>query len=293
MVLEMLMSSRNATLTSWWKLLAIGAIYATVGIIIAAWVFPQYASMVMVFLTVLGMAYLMHEIVLKEEEYDEENDHTPHDILIHHGQALMVFMLLFFGMLIAYTFWYAALPWVNTTESGIFANLDIRTVFAAQNDTVQRITGQSFTGAATGLTEWFMVILLNNLGVLLFSFLFGFFYGYGGIFVLSWNASVIAAAAGSTFKNALAGGLSIPEKIWVFFASWLAYMPHGAFEMLGFFVGALAAGILGAGIARKVWRDQEKFARVLADFVIFSFIAIFLIFFAAIIEVWVTPALVL
>ena len=158
---------------------------------------------------------------------------------------------------------------------------------------MKRITGHSFTGAATDATGWFMIILINNLSVLLFSFLFGFFYGYGGIFVLSWNASVIAAAAGTTFKRALAEGIAWPEKIWVFFASWLAYMPHGVFEMLGFFVGALAAGILGAGIARKVWRDPEKLSRVLVDFVIFSFLSVFIIFFAAIIEVWITPALML
>lgn len=293
MVLEMIIDSKEATLKSWWKLLIIGAFYATLGVIIAAWVFPQHASMVMVFITVLGMAYLMHEVILKEEEYDEESDHEPHDILVHHGQTLIIFMILFFGMLIAYTFWYAVLPWTSSIESGIFANLDIRTVFEAQNDTVKRITGHAFTGAASAEAEWFTIILLNNLSVLLFSFLFGFFYGYGGIFVLSWNASVIAAAAGTTFKRALAEGIAWPEKVWVFFASWLAYMPHGVFEMLGFFVGALAAGILGAGIARKVWREPDKLARVLTDFVIFSFLSAFIIFFAAIIEVWITPALVL
>jgi uncharacterized membrane protein SpoIIM required for sporulation len=295
MVLEMIMTSRNATLNNWWKLLSIGAIYATLGILLAAWVFPQYASMVMVFLTVLAMAYLMHEIILKEEEYDEESGHVPYDIFVHHGQTLTVFMVLFFGMLIAYTFWYAVLPFSNTIESGVFANLDIRTVFEAQNDTVQRITGRLFTGAVIGLEEgldWFMTILINNLGVLFFSFLFGLFYGYGAIFVLTWNASVIAAAAGSQFKQALAGGLVWYDKVLVFFSSWLAYMPHGVFEILGYFVGALAAGILGAGISRKVWRDSEKLNRVLADFVFFSVLSVLIIVVAAVIEVWITPGLI-
>ena len=296
MVLEMLVSSRSATLGSWWKLLGIGAIYATVGILLAAWVFPQYASMVMVFLTVLAMAYLMHEIILKEEEYDEDLKHEPYDIFVHHGQTLTVFMVLFFGMLIAYTFWYAVLPFSNPAQEGVFANLDIRTVFEAQNDTVQRITGRIYTGAITGLAsgmDWFMVILLNNLGVLFFSFLFGLFYGYGAIFVLTWNASVIAAAAGSNFKQALSGGLAWYDQIFAFFSSWLAYMPHGVIEILAYFIAALAAGILGAAISRKTWRDQEKMNRVLADFVFFSVLSVLLIVIAAFIEVWITPALVL
>ena len=295
MVLEMLVTSRSATLGSWWKLLGIGAIYATLGMFIAAWVFPQYASMVMVFLTVLGMAYLMHEVILKEEEYDEELEHKPYDIFVHHGQTLIIFLILFLGMLIAYTFWYAVLPFSSTAEQGVLAHLDIRTVFEAQNDTVQRITGRLFTGAVVGLEEgmeWFMTILVNNLGVLFFSFLFGFFYGYGAIYVLTWNASVIAAAAGSNFKQALAGGLAWYDKILAFFSSWLAYMPHGLLEILGYFVAALAAGILGAGISRKVWRDQEKFNRVLADFVFFSALSVIIIVVAAFIEVWVTPALI-
>lgn len=291
MVLEMLVSDRNATLGNWWKLLGIGAIYATFGLFLAAWVFPQYASMVMVFITVLGMAYLMHEVVLKEEEYDEDKKHTPHDILVHHGQTLTAFMFLFFGMLIAYLFWYVVLPWHAPAGNGVFSNFDVATVFEAQNDTVRRITGQVFTGAAIEPSEWFTIILLNNLGVLFFSFLFGFVYGYGGIFVLAWNASVIAAAAGTTFRNAVASGISGPERIWMFFASWLVYMPHGVFEIFGFFVGALAAGILGAGIARKVWRTPEVLGRVLTDFIVFSFLAIVLIVFAAAIEVWITPNL--
>lgn len=295
MVLEMLLTGKNATLKSWWKLLAIGAIYATVGLLLAAWVFPNYGSMVMIFLTVIAASYLIHELIIKEEEYDEEQ-HNQFDIFSHHSQAVSIFMLLFFGMMIAYTFWYAVLPWASTSEHGIFQHLDIRTMFEAQNDTVARITGGHYTGAVTGYVtslERFNIIFTNNMWVLFFSLLFGLFYGYGAIFVLAWNASVIAAAAGSNFKRALSGGLNWFEQILAFFASWLAYMPHGVFEILAYFVAALASGILGAAIARRIWNDPDKTNRVFIDFVEYTVLAVIILFIAAIIEVWITPALVL
>lgn len=282
MVLEMLLSARENVLHDWWKLLALGAVYASLGLGLAVWVFPQYASMVMIFLTVLAMAHVMHEMIDSVEEYDEQSGHEPFDIFVHHWRAIMMFGFLFFGMLIAYTFWYSALDW-NA----------VRQIFAAQNTTVARIVGGT-TGSVVASQQFahFGTIFTNNMWVLFFSFIFGLFYGYGALFVLSWNASVIAAAAGSAFKQALARGLSNPVGVvGTFFGSWLAYMPHGIFEIAAYFVAALASGILGAAIARRVWTDPEKLSRVFTDFLEYTLLSIILLFVAAIIEVWITPVL--
>ena len=40
-------------------------------------------------------------------------------------------------------------------------------------------------------------IFINNMGVLFLCIIFSFLYGAGAIFILTWNASVIAAAIGS------------------------------------------------------------------------------------------------
>lgn len=285
MVLEMLLSARENVLHDWWKLLSLGVIYAILGLGLAVWVFPQYASMVMIFLTVLAMAHVMHEMIDSVEEYDEEAGHQPFDIFVHHWRAIFMFVLLFAGMLLAYTFWYSVLDWHS-----------VSTIFAAQNTTVARIVGH-VTGGATGNVtvaqqmNRFGTIFTNNMWVLFFSLIFGLFYGYGALFVLSWNASVIAAAAGSTIKQAIAAGSSAPQTVLTFFGSILGYMPHGIFEIGAYFVAALASGILGAAIARRVWTDPDKTNRVFIDFLEYTLLSVILLFVAAIIEVWITPVL--
>jgi uncharacterized membrane protein SpoIIM required for sporulation len=137
----------------------------------------------------------------------------------------------------------------------------------------------------------FNIIFGNNIKVLFFALLFGFFYGYGAIFVLTWNASVVAAAAGSSFKLAMATGQGFINHFTAYILSIGQYALHGIPEMLAFFMAALASGILGAGIIRKTWRDPEIFRRVIIDFLELGAISALILLFAAILEVWVTPLL--
>ena len=286
MVLEALLSWREAEHNSW-KLFLLGIVYASVGMLLAHWVFYDYASMVMVFLTVLASAHIMHRLVEVEERIDEKLE-SETKILWHHTRALKAFMALFFGFVIAYTFWYGVL------DSQITHNL-----FQAQDKTVAYITGKSVTSAALncapgeaicGLTR-FNIIFGNNIKVLFFALLFGFFYGYGAIFVLTWNASVIAAAAGSYFKLAMATGQGFMHSFAAFITSLGQYALHGIPEMLAFFMAALAAGILGSGIIRKTWKEPEIFRRIIIDFLELGAISALILLFAAILEVWVTPLL--
>jgi uncharacterized membrane protein SpoIIM required for sporulation len=286
MVLEAILSWREAEHHSW-KLFLLGIVYASVGMLLAHWVFYEYASMVMVFLTVLASAHIMHKLVEAEERVDEKLT-SEIKILWHHTRALKAFLALFFGFVVAYTFWYGVL------DTQIAHNL-----FKAQDKTVAYITGKSITSAALdcvpgevicGLTR-FNIIFSNNIKVLFFALLFGFFYGYGAIFVLTWNASVIAAAAGGYFRLAMASGQGLMHGLVAYISSLGQYALHGIPEMLAFFMAALASGILGAGIMRKAWKDPEVFKRILIDFVELGAISAIILLFAAILEVWVTPLL--
>ena len=79
----------------------------------------------------------------------------------------------------------------------------------------------------------FVKIIINNLKVLFFCLVFSLLYGTGAIFILTWNASVIAAAIGNLIKNKLAETASMMGVGWassylgVVTFSFFKYMFHG------------------------------------------------------------------
>ncbi len=269
MVFENFLSAKVAEEKSWILFLA-GFFYAIIGLFIAYLFFPQDASIVMVFLTVLGSAYIMHSIIELEEKVDEEKNEVKS--LYHHSLALKAFMLLFLGFTVAYTLTYGFLDYNIVSK-----------VFESQTNTLYAINGK-----VTQL-DAFNIIVTNNLKVLFVSLLFGFFYGYGALFILTWNASVIGAAAGNYFRAAVSDGGGFFLILYHFLVSLGQYALHGIPEIAAYFIGALAASILGVALSKKVWKDQVKFINVVSDVIILTIIAIVLIFISAGIEVFITP----
>jgi len=114
---------------------------------------------------------------------------------------------------------------------------------------------------------------------MIFTLLFSLVFGAGAIFVLAWNASVIAAAIGIFSKFSI---VEIPLGV-------ARYMIHGFPEIAAYFITALAGGIFGVGVLKN-GIGGPKFARVVENVVILLFIAIIILVIAAIIEVYLTPA---
>ena len=110
--------------------------------------------------------------------------------------------------------------------------------------------------------------------------IFSLIFGAGAIFVLAWNASVIAAAIGIFTKHSIA---EIPLGV-------ARYMIHGFPEIAAYFITALAGGIFGVAVIRNGIRDR-RFLRVVENTIILLFIAILILIAAAGIEVYFTPFL--
>ena len=112
----------------------------------------------------------------------------------------------------------------------------------------------------------------------IFTLIFSLIFGAGAIFILAWNASVIAAAigifTGYDWKE-------IPLGI-------ARYMIHGFPEIAAYFITALAGGIFGVGVIRNGIKSKI-FLRILENTVMLLFIAIIFLIIAAVIEVYFTP----
>jgi uncharacterized membrane protein SpoIIM required for sporulation len=275
-----------------------GVLYAVVGGLLAVWLFPgSMESVVMVALTAGAATPLMYNTIRHEEAKDLQIA-SEQRLLREHAKAIMVFMMLFLGITIGMTLLYLVLP--GSQAASLFSS-QINT-FTSINPGAQvtgwasaSVTGQ-VTGEATGGGERFKRIFLNNLGVLFFCIIFSLLYGAGAIFVLTWNASVIALAMGNLIRLNLAeaatssGVVGIGTYLGAINYSFWRYFIHGFFEIAAYIIAALAGGIISVAIIKNHFRGAKLDRIVLdvTDLLIASFVVLLL---AAVIESWITPVL--
>jgi len=190
-------------------------------------------------------------------------------------------MWLFLGFVVAFAFWYILLQ--NSTLFN--AQVETYCMINSPGNIENCVSEYSFTGSiiSTGAAtkgSRLLSIIENNFYVMLFTLIFSLIFGAGAIFVLAWNASVIASAIG-IFTQYRIG--EIPLGI-------ARYMIHGFPEIAAYFITALAGGIFGFGAIKHGIKDR-RFLKVLENVAILLFIAIVILIIAALIEVYFTPIL--
>lgn len=282
MVLESLLNPLKAEKKPW-EMFFLGFVYSSVAVLLSLWIFKDQASLIMVFLTVMACVPIVYNTMKLEESKDLEIDQE-RKLLKEHNKAIIFLMFLFFGITLSFVTWYVFLP----SETLNF-------VFDTQTATIQSINNQ-VSGNVYQQFSTFSKIFLNNIKVLTFAVLFAFIYGAGAIFILTWNASVIGTAMGNFIRSNLSqyAGLLGFEKFAGYFnvvsIGLLRYILHGIPEILAYFYGGLAGGIISVAIIKKHYKNK-KFSHILFDVSELLIISIAFLLVAAFIEVWVTPIL--
>lgn len=275
MVIESLVNPFKAERTPW-EMFFVGAFYSSIAILLSLWVFRPHASLVMVFLTVMACVPIIYGTIKLEEKKDMEI--SDEKILIkEHGRALSFFIFLFLGITISFTLWYIFLP-ADITNS----------LFSIQTKTISDINTQ-ITGQGINQVSLFSKIFLNNLKVLIFCLIFAFIYGFGAIFILAWNASVIGTAIGNFVRSNISN-LHASHYFEITSLGVLRYMIHGIPEILAYFIGGLAAGIISVAIIKHDFRSK-KFQNVLLDSTDLLLLSLVVLLIAALLESFVTPVL--
>lgn len=250
------------------EMMIVGFFYASLSILLSVWIFPDYSSLVMVFLTVLSCLYIIQG-ALRREEYNELDYKSEGWVLRHHSRVLLFLLFLFFGFVFSFSFWTFVLP---VEKVSILFNL--------QESVVKGIREMVATGNVTS-GEAFNIILLNNFKVLFISLIFAFFYGAGAIFILSWNASVMGFVIGDLARDTL-GFVALP-------IAFTKYFLHGIPEMLAYLTAALAGGIIYVALWRGDLMRRGRLKRLAIDSLILIFLSAFLLVLAAVIEVYLSP----
>jgi uncharacterized membrane protein SpoIIM required for sporulation len=283
MVLESLIDPLSAQRKPW-LMVVYGFLYVSVALFLSLWIFRQYASLVMVFLTVIACIPLMYNTLRYEEHKDIEST-SEVALLREHGRSLKFFMYLFLGFVLAFVFYYLVLPIGYTND-----------LYSIQTATIQSINGNAtvVTGNAMSSFDIFSRIFFNNLKVMLFCLLFSFFYGTGALFILVWNASVIGAFIGAFIRMnmaeyALSAGLTkVAAYLHVTFAGFAKIVVHGVPEVLAYFVAGLAGGIISEAIVNHDI-NTKNFEKIVLDTADLILIAIGLLVLAGLAEIWISP----
>lgn len=253
-----------------YEMLLLGIFYSAVGLGLA-WITPfTDKSLAAVFLTTMAaVPFLVAELKKEESEIKKR------PIIGEHKDIVGIFFFLFLGLLTTYSALSAILP------ADVYS-----TLFSSQSGEINRIASIfSSTGAAIadcGDSHWsmFCCFISNNLSVLFFCLVFSFIFGAGAIFLLTWNASTLGVAIGTTIRNYIpsVGHLQAVN------LGLGRYLVHGIPEMLAYLIAAIAGGIISAAFVRHDYRSPQ-FYSVLKDSIGLIIISLLLLVVSAIIEI--------
>lgn len=269
-----------------WKMLIVGIVYGSLALLLTHWFFSgdpalsNASGMIVVTFTIMFTLPYMYFIIRKEEEEDETVEGF-FSVWQIHKDAIYALMWLFLGLVIAFSFWHIVLQDSNLLNFQVDTYCRINSPYDVEGCVQQYTFPQGkVTGGVVSGFDRAISILENNIYVMIFTLIFSLIFGAGAIFILVWNASVIAAAIGIFAKYQIG---EIPFGV-------ARYAIHGFPEIAAYFITALAGGIFGVGALRNGIMNK-RFLRVMENTVILLFIAVMILVFAAILEVYITPIL--
>lgn len=249
MVLEDILTRREALRHPFFMLVT-SCIICSVSLWVAYLSFPQSASILSIAFVTIALMPLFHAIFKNEEEKEAERPGYAALFLARHFSVVKVYAFFFIGMILTYTFWYSV---VGIETRDVMFSYQEQTLSGIEN-LRQTLTGDfSLETGSCGQSAlcWFLIIFANNaFNVLVPILLFSFVLGAGAIWLLGWNASVLGVLIGKDVVSYASthGGvtalLRATERA-------LSLVPHGIFEAMGYFVGAIAGGMIGAAISKK------------------------------------------
>ncbi|MFH0970184.1 MAG: stage II sporulation protein M [Candidatus Diapherotrites archaeon] len=312
MVLETLLPSSVAREKPHYMML-VAFLFAIVGMWLAYFIFPFSASILTLAFIVIAAEPIIRRTLMQEEDEEAQSPGNPGTFLERHFDLIKIYSWFFLGLILAYMTWYIILPGTEPlrcvignicgefpTRDSVFAEQERQLLGIAQlrdsagTGNVVSISGMnvggSQSGPAGGGDFWGIAQFLfaNNATVLLLAILFSFLFGEGALFLISWNASIIGTVIGKIAAQSLAMA-PVHDIFSIVFAMaygiyhGIGFIPHGIPEIVAYYIGAIAGGIISASMSKQVYRTNE-FQTIAKDAAALIGIAVVLLWGAAMIE---------
>jgi uncharacterized membrane protein SpoIIM required for sporulation len=254
MVLDRLIDSKEA-LKDPFKTFLLGILISVISLFITYTMFSQTLGLYTIIIITLAALPFMNRLLRYEEKQDESIMESS-TFFQRYGDIILTYIAFFCGITLALSISFVLLP-ESVGER----------IFNEQINEINIIRGNFEFGTK------FTTIFMNNVSVMMLSFLFSFLFGCGAIFILGWNASVLASAIGMIAKS-YGGVKGLPEAL-------IMFLPHGSFEITAYLIGAIAGGLVSAAITRK---KSYRFWGIIQDSGKLLLIAFLFLIIGAIIE---------
>ena len=173
-------------------------------------------ALFLVALVSLALAYPITSFARSMERKEIEEFAHSRSFFKRYEKELVLFLSIFLGVTL-----------------GLFVSTPFISDFSYQEAFAKPISaGDSIEGHVTQFGSTFLLILANNLKVTFLTFVLSFLLYSGLIFILIWNASVIAYALYNlgSYDKVLLAAISI--------------LPHGLLEIAGYIVAGMVGAIL-------------------------------------------------
>lgn len=246
-----------------------GISYTIIGIGLAVLLFPEDPALVAVALISLMFYPTISKLMKQEEAIESKREEFNLFIFLRdHKYVFMVYILFFVGVLLVFSFFALLLPSLATNH-----------IFKNQIDVLY-----GFTGGAIFEQGLFVDILQNNLMVLIVIFITAFVLGDGGIFLITWNASVWGTIFGNLAKSAALNSHNNP--FFYFGVVFAIVAPHMLLEAFTYVVSATTGGVVSKAIIKEKMLSR-RFNYIVVNTIISLVFALLVLLLAVAVETYV------
>jgi len=268
------------------------SIYTMIIVVIASLTaylfFEKNASILTIAFISIAFTYFMYATYrMTEQEVSEDKI----GFFSRYGMVIFSYLKIFLAITLVFAILYVALPQQYKLV-----------LFSEQIETLQGVSGlraniissigHFFLSVPDSSANLGLYIFLNNIEVMFAVILLSFIYGAGAVFLIAYQASLMGTIIGQNILslfgqyNNLGMYGQIVAVLHGSFQS-LGLLPHGVFEILAYFIGAIIGGIISAALIGHYANSKETFLRTLRDTFILLVVAVACLALGAIIETFI------
>ena len=270
------------------ELFFVGLLYSSLAFLIVALFFSQdvvlsrsSGLLIVMFTSLLSIIFFFY--ALRLDEKTNIFDRSERSAIIDDWKVLKMLLFLFLGFIVGFLVWQLVFPtqmaFNSQMQTYCVMNKPLQYQDCLDSNGIKSMLG----GVSGGVESSFLAVLSNNIIVSMMILMFSLLFGAGVIFIIAWNASIVASVIAFSAKYSFSG---VPF--------WFGkFMIHGIPEIAGYFVVAMAGGISSIAISSYMRGklNSDEIFRVIKRAIWMVAISIIVLVIAAILEVYVSSLL--
>lgn len=267
------------------ELFFVGLLYSSLAFLIVKLVFSQdvvlsrsSGLLIVMFTSLLSIIFFFY--ALRLDEKTNIYDRSEKSAIIDDWKVLKMLLFLFLGFMVGFLVWQMVFPgqmaFNSQMQTYCVMNKPLQYMDCLDSNGINSILG----GVSGGLDSSFLAVISNNIIVSMMILIFSLLFGAGVIFIIAWNASIIASVIAFSAKYSFA---NVP--------GWFGkFMIHGIPEIAGYFIVAMAGGITSIAVSSYMRGklSSDGIFRVMNRALWLVVIAIVILVIAALLEVYVS-----